>query len=128
MPWEASKEDSNSEEETPSFWDTVLKEQKDETMLLVDCPHCQRRLRVPETYSGRITCGKCKKVFERQDEQNQNKLYDRKGRPMILTNAQRRAGMTPGQVAAEFTFAGGLELLIAVILIFLSLIYIIGSW
>ena len=63
-----------------------------------------------------------------KDEQNQNKLYDRKGRPMILTNAQRRAGMTPGQVAAEFTFAGGLELLIAVILIFLSLIYIIGSW
>ena len=55
--------DPDSEENIPTFWDTVLKEQKDETMLMVDCPNCNKRLRVPETYSGRITAEIATKYF-----------------------------------------------------------------
>ena len=128
MPWEVGGGDPDSEENIPTFWDTVLKEQKDETMLLVDCPNCNKRLRVPETYSGRITCANCKKVFERQNKQNQNNLYDSKGRLMVLTNAQRRAGMTPSKAAARFAIGGGLELLISAIIWFLIVIYMISSW
>lgn len=120
--------DPDSEENIPTFWDTVLKEQKDETMLLVDCPNCNKRLRVPETYSGRITCGNCKKVFERQDKQNQNNLYDSKGRPMVLTNAQRRAGMTPSDVAVQTVTGGGLSILFYIIMFFMFIIYTIASW
>ena len=120
--------DSDSEESIPTFWDTVLKEQKDETMLLVDCPNCNKRLRVPETYSGRITCGNCKKVFERQNKQNQNNLYDSKGRLMVLTNAQRRAGMTPSDVAVQTVTGGGLSILFYIIMFFMFIIYTIASW
>lgn len=128
MPWEVGGGDPDSEENIPTFWDTVLKEQKDETMLLVDCPNCNKRLRVPETYSGRITCGNCKKVFERQNKQNQNNLYDSKGRPMVLTNAQRRAGMTPSDVAVQTVTGGGLSILFYIIMFFMFIIYTIASW
>lgn len=128
MPWEVGGEDPDSKENIPTFWDTVLKEQKDETMLLVDCPNCNKRLRVPETYSGRITCGNCKKVFERQNKQNQNNLYDSKGRPMVLTNAQRRAGMTPSDVAVQTVVGGGLSILFYTIMFFMFIIYTIASW
>tara|TARA_B100000003_G_scaffold37736_1_gene31959 strand:+ start:3368 stop:3754 length:387 start_codon:yes stop_codon:yes gene_type:complete len=128
MPWEVGGGDPDSEENIPTFWDTVLKEQKDETMLLVDCPNCNKRLRVPETYSGRITCGNCKKVFERQNKQNQNNLYDSKGRPMVLTNAQRRAGMTPSDVAVQTVAGGGLSILVYTIMFFMFIIYTIASW
>ena len=128
MPWEVGGEDPDSKENIPTFWDTVLKEQKDETMLLVDCPNCNKRLRVPETYSGRITCGNCKKVFERQNKQNQNNLYDSKGRPMVLTNAQRRAGMTPSDVAVQTVTGGGLSILFYIIMFFMFIIYTIASW
>ena len=120
--------DPDSEENIPTFWDTVLKEQKDETMLLVDCPNCNKRLRVPETYSGRITCGNCKKVFERQNKQNQNNLYDSKGRLMVLTNAQRSAGMTPSDVAVQTVTGGGLSILFYTIMFFMFIIYTIASW
>ena len=120
--------DPDSEENIPTFWDTVLKEQKDETMLMVDCPNCNKRLRVPETYSGRITCGNCKKVFERQNKQNQNNLYDSKGRLMVLTNAQRRAGMTPSDVAVQTVVGGGLSILFYTIMFFMFIIYTIASW
>ena len=120
--------DPDSEENIPTFWDTVLKEQKDETMLMVDCPNCNKRLRVPETYSGRITCGNCKKVFERQNKQNQNNLYDSKGRPMVLTNAQRGAGMTPSDVAVQTVLGGGLSILVYTIMFFMFIIYTIASW
>ena len=120
--------DPDSEENIPTFWDTVLKEQKDETMLMVDCPNCNKRLRVPETYSGRITCGNCKKVFERQNKQNQNNLYDSKGRPMVLTNAQRGAGMTPSDVAVQTVTGGGLSILFYIIMFFMFIIYTIASW
>ena len=128
MPWEVGGGDPDSEENIPTFWDTVLKEQKDETMLMVDCPNCNKRLRVPETYSGRITCGNCKKVFERQNKQNQNNLYDSKGRPMVLTNAQRRAGMTPTDVAVQTAAGGGLSILVYTIMFFMFIIYTIASW
>ena len=128
MPSEVGGGDPDSEENIPTFWDTVLKEQKDETMLLVDCPNCNKRLRVPETYSGRITCGNCKKVFERQNKQNQNNLYDSKGRPMVLTNAQRRAGMTPSDVAVQTVADGGLSILVYTIMFFMFIIYTIASW
>ena len=128
MPSEVGGGDPDSEENIPTFWDTVLKEQKDETMLLVDCPNCNKRLRVPETYSGRITCGNCKKVFERQNKQNQNNLYDSKGRPMVLTNAQRRAGMTPSDVAVQTVAGGGLSILVYTIMFFMFIIYTIASW
>ena len=128
MPWEVGGGDPDSEENIPTFWDTVLKEQKDETMLMVDCPNCNKRLRVPETYSGRITCGNCKKVFERQNKQNQNNLYDSKGRPMVLTNAQRRAGMTPSDVAVQTVIGGGLSILFYTIMFFMFIIYTIASW
>lgn len=128
MPWEVGGGDPDSEENIPTFWDTVLKEQKDETMLLVDCPNCNKRLRVPETYSGHITCGNCKKVFERQNKQNQNNLYDSKGRLMVLTNAQRRAGMTPSDVAVQTVTGGGLSILFYIIMFFMFIIYTIASW
>ena len=128
MPWEVGGGDPDSEENIPTFWDTVLKEQKDETMLMVDCPNCNKRLRVPETYSGRITCGNCKKVFERQNKQNQNNLYDSKGRLMVLTNAQRRAGMTPTDVAVQTAAGGGLSILVYTIMFFMFIIYTIYSW
>ena len=128
MPSEVGGGDPDSEENIPTFWDTVLKEQKDETMLMVDCPNCNKRLRVPETYSGRITCGNCKKVFERQNKQNQNNLYDSKGRPMVLTNAQRRAGMTPSDVAVQTVAGGGLSILVYTIMFFMFIIYTIASW
>ena len=128
MPWEVGGGDPDSEENIPTFWDTVLKEQKDETMLLVDCPNCNKRLRVPETYSGRITCANCKKVFERQNKQNQNNLYDSKGRLMVLTNAQRRAGMTPSDVAVQTVTGGGLSILFYIIMFFMLIIYTIASW
>ena len=125
---EVGGEDPDSKENIPTFWDTVLKEQKDETMSLVDCPNCNKRLRVPETYFGRITCGNCNKVFERQNKQNQNNLYDSKGRPMVLTNAQRSAGRTPSDVAVQTAAGVGLSILIYTIMFLMFIIYTISSW
>ena len=125
---EVGGEDPDSKENIPTFWDTVLKEQKDETMSLVDCPNCNKRLRVPETYFGRITCGNCNKVFERQNKQNQNNLYDSKGRLMVLTNAQRSAGRTPSDVAVQTAAGVGLSILIYTIMFLMFIIYTISSW
>ena len=120
MPWEDVAEDSNSDDTIPTFWDTVDVKPKDVTMALIDCPHCQRRLRVPEDYVGRLTCASCSKQFHRQNEQNeqnQNNLYDSKGRVAVVTNAQRRAGITePGkQVAQAATMMVGFELVVYMI-------------
>ena len=128
MPWEVGGGNPDSKENIPTFWDTVLKEQKNETMSLVDCPNCNKRLRVPETYFGRITCGNCNKVFERQNKQNQNNLYDSKGRVIVLTDAQRRAGMTPSDVAVQTMVGGGLSILVYTIMFFMFIIYTISSW
>ena len=122
----------DSEANIPTFWDSVEIKQKDVTMSLVDCPRCNKRLRIPEAYSGIITCSNCNKVFKRENEQIGNNLYDSKGRPMVLTNAQRRAGMTPGEQATRFAVGlvgtGGLQLLISAIIFLFFLIYTIYSW
>ena len=131
MPWEDVAENSNSEAKTPNFWDTGDIKPKDVTMALIDCPHCNRRLRVPEDYVGRLTCASCSKQFHRQHEenkQNQNNLYDRKGRTMVLTNAQRRAGMTPSDVAVQTVAGGGLSILITIFTLFILFIYTISQW
>ena len=131
MPWEDVAENSNPEATTSNFWDTVDVKPKDVTMALINCPHCQRRLRVPEDYVGRLTCASCSKEFHRQNEQNeqnQNNLYDSKGRLMVLTNAQRRAGMTPSDVAVQTVVGGGLSILVYTIMFFIFIIYTIASW
>ncbi len=131
MPWEDVAENSNSEAKTLNFWDTVDIKPKDVTMALIDCPHCNRRLRVPEDYVGRLTCASCSKQFHRQheeNEQNQNNLYDSKGRLMVLTNAQRRAGMTPTDVAVKAVTSTGWDILAYPIMFFIFIIYIITSW
>ena len=129
---EVNPRDSDSEENIPTFWDSVEIKQKDVTMSLIDCPSCNKRLRVSETYSSVITCPNCNKVFKRENEQVGNNLYDSKGRPMVLTNAQRRAGMTPGEQATRFAVGlvgtGGLQLLISAIIFLFFLIYTIYSW
>ena len=122
----------DSEANISTFWDSVEIKQKDVAMSLVDCPRCNKRLRIPEAYSGIITCSNCNKVFKRENEQIGNNLYDSKGRPMVLTNAQRRAGMTPGEQATRFAVGlvgtGGLQLLISAIIFLFFLIYTIYSW
>ena len=65
-------------------------------MSLIDCPHCSKRLRVPEVYFGRMTCPSCGEMFNRQSMQNNGKLYDIKGRVNIVTNSQRRQNTTTG--------------------------------
>jgi DNA-directed RNA polymerase subunit RPC12/RpoP len=133
MPWEDVAENSNSDDIIPTFWDTVDVKPKDVTMALIDCPHCQRRLRVPEDYVGRLTCASCSKEFHRpneQNEQNQNNLYDRKGRVAVVTNAQRRAGITnPGkQVAQAATMMVGFELVVYMIAFLVFIIFTITTW
>ena len=38
-------------------------EQKPQDKVILDCPFCQRRLRVPDNYQGKVTCPQCKKSF-----------------------------------------------------------------
>ena len=132
MPWEVGGEDSDSKENITTFWDSVEIKPKDVTMSLVDCSSCNKRLRIPETYDGIITCPNCNKVFKRENEQIGNNLYDSKGRPMVLTNAQRRVGLTPGEQATRLAVGlvgtGGAQLLIFAIILLFFLIYTIASW
>ena len=67
MPWEDIAENSNSEITIPTFWDDVDIKPKEEDMALIDCPRCQKRLRVPVDYSGRLSCPSCSKAFDRQN-------------------------------------------------------------
>ena len=128
MPWEVGGGDPDSEENIPTFWDSVEIKPKDVTMTLVDCPGCNKRLRIPDTYSGIITCPNCNKVFKPENEQISNNLYDRKGRPMVLTNSQRSVGMTPSDVAVQTVVGGGLSILVYTIMFFMFIIYTIASW
>ena len=47
---------------------------------------------------------------------------------MVLTNAQRRAGMTPSDVAVQTVVGGGLSILFYTIMFFMFIIYTIASW
>lgn len=120
--------DPDSEENISTFWDSVKIKPKDVTMSLVDCPRCNKRLRIPEAYSGIITCSNCNKVFKRENEQIDNNLYDSKGRVTVLTDAQRRTGLSPGEQATRFAIGGGLELLISAIIFLFFIVYTIYSW
>ena len=40
-------------------------EQKPQDKIILDCPFCQRRLRVPGNYQGKLTCPQCKKSFSK---------------------------------------------------------------
>ena len=76
MPWEDFAENSNSENVIPTFWDGVDIKPKKKVMALIDCPHCQKRLRVPVDYSGRLTCPSCSKAFDRKNGENICRIYD----------------------------------------------------
>ena len=76
MPWEDFAKNSNSEKVIPTFWDDIDIKPKKKVMALIDCPHCQKRLRVPVDYSGRLTCPSCSKAFDRQNGENICRIYD----------------------------------------------------
>ena len=120
--------DPDSEENIPTFWDSIERTKRCNYVIMVDCPNCNKRLRVLKHTLVVITCSNCNKVFKRQNEQIQNNLYDSKGRPMVLTNAQRRAGMTPSDVAVQTVVGGGLSILFYTIMFFMFIIYTIASW
>ena len=105
------------------FWDSVVIDHKGKTMSLVDCPHCSKRLRVPEAYFGRMTCPSCGEMFNRQSMQNNGKLYDIKGRVNIVTNSQRRQNTTSGD---RILINLGTSIILSTILVVISLIYIIS--
>ena len=67
MPLEVVGEDSDSGEAIHTFCDSVEINQKDVIMSLINCPYCNRRLRILETYSGRLTCPSCSMWFQRQN-------------------------------------------------------------
>ena len=76
MPWEDVFENSNSEIAIPTFWVDVDIKPKEGDVALIDCPRCQKRLRVPVDYSGRLTCPSCSKAFDRQNGETQCTIYD----------------------------------------------------
>ena len=88
MPWEVGEEGSSSDEKIPTFWDSVEINQKDEIMSLVDCPYCNRRLRVPKAYSGSLTCPSCKKWFRREN----GSILDQSGQVVITNNNEPVSG------------------------------------
>lgn len=113
MPWEVGGEDSDSQEKIPTFWDSVEIKPKDVIMSLVDCPYCSRRLRVPETYSGHLTCPSCSKCFQRQN----GSILDGNGKQII---AITRHSSTKGVIGYIFT-----EIILYGIIIMISVIIFI---
>ena len=116
MPWEVGGEDSDSQEKIPTFWDSVEIKPKDVIMSLVDCPYCSRRLRIPETYSGRLTCPSCSKCFQRQN----GSILDENGKQIIaITRHSSTKGFT-GVIGYIFT-----EIILYGIIIMISVIFFI---
>ncbi|MGB0474728.1 MAG: hypothetical protein ACPGK2_02700 [Candidatus Poseidoniaceae archaeon] len=116
MPWEVGGEDSDSQEKIPTFWDSVEIKPKDVIMSLVDCPYCSRRLRVPETYSGHLTCPSCSKCFQRQN----GSILDENGKQIIaITRHSSTKGFT-GVIGYIFT-----EIILYGIIIMISVIFFI---
>tara|TARA_B100001079_G_scaffold267096_1_gene275266 strand:- start:2144 stop:2494 length:351 start_codon:yes stop_codon:yes gene_type:complete len=102
MPWEAGEEGSSSDEKIPTFWDSVEIKLKDVTMSLIDCPYCNRRLRVPETYSGRLTCPSCSKCFQRRN----GSILDGNGKQIIEITRNLPAKGVVGFIFAEIILYG----------------------
>ena len=123
MDRETNDQGSDLGVDVKKFWDSVVIDQKSKTMSLVDCPHCSKRLRVPEGYFGRMTCPSCGEMFNRQSMQNNGKLYDIKGRVNIVTNSQRRQNTTSGD---RILINLGTSIILSTILVVISLIYIIS--
>tara|TARA_B100001287_G_scaffold30629_1_gene21874 strand:+ start:1545 stop:1883 length:339 start_codon:yes stop_codon:yes gene_type:complete len=73
MPQGTNEVEPNQSEDTSNFWDGVEAEQANQTMSIVECPHCSRRLRIPETYSGSLTCPGCVKSFATKNGYRLNK-------------------------------------------------------
>lgn len=124
MDGETNDQGSDLGVDVKKFWDSVVIDQKSKTMSLVDCPHCSKRLRVPEAYFGRMTCPSCGEMFNRQSIQNNGPLYDTKGRVSIVTNAHRR------QKASSFErilINLGISIILSTILFVVSLIYMIST-
>ena len=84
MPWEDVFENSNSEIAIPTFWDDVDIKPKEGDVALIDCPRCQKRLRVPVDYSGRLTCPSCSKAFDRQNGEILYRINNDDDFPLIL--------------------------------------------
>ena len=102
MPWEAGEEGSSSDQKIPTFWDSVEIKLKDVTMSLIDCPYCNRRLRVPETYSGRLTCPSCSKCFQRRN----GSILDGNGKQIIEITRNLPAKGVVGFIFAEIILYG----------------------
>jgi len=79
MVWEALTKALDSKEKGPNFWASVELNQNDKTMSLIDCPYCNRRLQVPEKYSGRLTCPSCRNWCQRQN----GTLFNQSGEEII---------------------------------------------
>ena len=84
MPWEDVFENSNSEIAIPTFWDDVDIKPEEGDVALIDCPRCQKRLRVPVDYSGRLTCPSCSKAFDRQNGEILYRINNDDDFPLIL--------------------------------------------
>ena len=114
MPWEVGGEDSDSKEKIPTFWDSVETKPVDVIMSLVDCPYCSRRLRVPETYSGHLTCPSCSKCFQRQN----GSILDENGKQIIAITSHSSAKGVTAVISYIFT-----EIILYGIIILISVVF-----
>ena len=114
MPWEVRGGDQNSEQNVPAFWDSVEIKPVDVIMSLVDCPFCSRRLRVPETYSGHLTCPSCSKCFQRQN----GSILDENGKQIIAITSHSSAKGVTGVISYIFT-----EIILYGIIIMISVVF-----
>ena len=115
MPWEVGGGDPDSEGNIPTFWDSVEIKPKDVIMSMVDCPYCSRRLRVPETYSGRLTCPSCSKCFQRQN----GSILDENGKQIIEVTRNLPVKGIVSYIFAEIILYG-IIIMISVIFFFIG--------
>ena len=130
MSGESNLGDPGFEEGANTFWDSVKTKDKAETVSLIDCPYCNTRLRVPVTYSGRVNCANCNKVFDRENGQIYMDLYDKKGRVNVLTNSQRRARVnapTPAELGISMIWVLPLVILILFVMFYVMMIFLVSS-
>ena len=130
MSGESNIGNSDFEEGVNTFWDSVKTKDKAETVSLIDCPYCNTRLRVPVTYSGRVKCANCNKVFDRENGQIYRDLYDKKGRVSVLTNAQRSARVnapTSVELGISMIWVLPLVILILFAMFYVMMIFLVSS-
>ena len=120
MPWEDFAENSNSENVIPTFWDGVDIKPKKMVMALIDCPHCQKRLRVPVDYSGRLTCPSCSKAFGRQNGENTYGIYGDGG----VCSGEVQITDDHSVVFKSFLFLHGFSPLLKIIIAAITLLFL----